>query len=138
VLRQSAQSQAPTHLVACRYKESFTSTGGMSRSFTSTYAAIDTKATRQLVRLERNPSKKVCVRYTCLYMAYLRHCTQQRSDCCYGSMYPGCVTLLGQGRLLLHPTNIWLGHWLLQGYVRLHTTLGDLNLELYCDITPRT
>ena len=25
-----------------------------------------------------------------------------------------------------------------KGYVRLHTTHGDLNLELHCDITPRT
>jgi hypothetical protein len=31
----------------------------MSRAFTSTYAAVDTKATRQLVRLDRNPTKKV-------------------------------------------------------------------------------
>ncbi|KAL6755661.1 hypothetical protein V8C86DRAFT_2672816 [Haematococcus lacustris] len=65
-----------------KYKESFTSTGDMSRSFTSTYAAINTKATRQLVRIDRNPTKKA--------------------------------------------------------YVRLHTSLGDLNLELHCDITPRT
>ncbi|GFH12881.1 uncharacterized protein HaLaN_08650, partial [Haematococcus lacustris] len=65
-----------------KYRESFTSTGDMSRSFTSTYAAINTKATRQLVRIDRNPTKKA--------------------------------------------------------YVRLHTSLGDLNLELHCDITPRT
>lgn len=25
-----------------------------------------------------------------------------------------------------------------KGYVRLHTTHGDLNIELHCDITPRT
>ena len=25
-----------------------------------------------------------------------------------------------------------------KGYLRLHTNLGDLNLELHCDITPRT
>jgi peptidyl-prolyl cis-trans isomerase-like protein 2 len=25
-----------------------------------------------------------------------------------------------------------------KGYVQLHTTHGDLNLELHCDITPRT
>ena len=25
-----------------------------------------------------------------------------------------------------------------KGYLRLHTTLGDLNLELHCDIVPRT
>ena len=24
-----------------------------------------------------------------------------------------------------------------KGYMRLHTNLGDLNLELHCDITPR-
>ncbi len=25
-----------------------------------------------------------------------------------------------------------------KGYLRLHTSLGDLNLELHCDIAPRT
>lgn len=25
-----------------------------------------------------------------------------------------------------------------KGYIRLHTTHGDLNIELHCDITPRT
>ena len=25
-----------------------------------------------------------------------------------------------------------------KGYLRLHTNLGDLNLELHCDIAPRT
>jgi peptidyl-prolyl cis-trans isomerase-like protein 2 len=25
-----------------------------------------------------------------------------------------------------------------KGYLRLHTTLGDLNIELHCDIAPRT
>lgn len=25
-----------------------------------------------------------------------------------------------------------------KGYVKLHTTHGDLNIELHCDITPRT
>lgn len=25
-----------------------------------------------------------------------------------------------------------------KGYVQLHTTHGDLNIELHCDITPRT
>ncbi|KAL6761449.1 hypothetical protein V8C86DRAFT_2533923, partial [Haematococcus lacustris] len=51
--------------------------------FTSTYAAINiTKATRQLMRIDCNLTKKA--------------------------------------------------------YVRLHTSLGDLNLELHCDITPRT
>ena len=25
-----------------------------------------------------------------------------------------------------------------KGYMRLHTTLGDLNVELHCDIAPRT
>mmetsp|Transcript_5593 Transcript_5593/g.12389 ORF Transcript_5593/g.12389 Transcript_5593/m.12389 type:complete len:652 (+) Transcript_5593:259-2214(+) len=61
---------------------SFTSAGGMSRSFTSTVANVNTKADRQMKRFERNPSKK--------------------------------------------------------GYVRLHTNLGDLNVELHCDIAPRT
>lgn len=28
-------------------------------------------------------------------------------------------------------------HFYLQGYVRLHTNLGDINLELHCDIVPR-
>lgn len=57
----SAQWSSPDVHLTCspRYKESFTSTGAMSRSFTSTYAAIDTKASRQLVRLDRNPNKKV-------------------------------------------------------------------------------
>jgi peptidyl-prolyl cis-trans isomerase-like protein 2 len=25
-----------------------------------------------------------------------------------------------------------------KGYLRLHTSLGDLNIELHCDIAPRT
>lgn len=43
----------------CRYIESFQSTGQLSRSFTSTYAPVHTKTTRLLVRMDRNPKKKV-------------------------------------------------------------------------------
>eukprot|EP00983_Pelagomonas_calceolata_P099858 1158507-Pelagomonas_calceolata.AAC.5 len=38
-------------------------------------------------------------------------------------------------------TNPWtcaLPHACRQGYVRMHTTMGDLNIELHCDIAPRT
>mmetsp|Transcript_34870 Transcript_34870/g.62713 ORF Transcript_34870/g.62713 Transcript_34870/m.62713 type:complete len:701 (-) Transcript_34870:235-2337(-) len=65
-----------------KYENSFTSTGAMSRGFTSTCMAISSTNTRERRRIDRNPSKK--------------------------------------------------------GYVRLHTSLGDLNLELHCDIVPRT
>lgn len=65
-----------------KYIEGSGTTGAMARSFTSTVAAHTTKSQRQMIRLDRNPTKK--------------------------------------------------------GYVRLHTSLGDLNVELHCDIVPRT
>lgn len=65
-----------------RYTASAHTTGDASRSFTSSVRSVVTKNKLEMIRVDRNPSKK--------------------------------------------------------GYVRLHTNLGDLNLELHCDIVPRT
>jgi hypothetical protein len=50
----------------------------------------------------------------------------------------GCAhspTLTQSQRLPLHGHTRRVAH---TGYLRLHTSLGDLNLELHCDIAPRT
>lgn len=59
-----------------RYTESFSTTGAASRSFTSTYAAVHTAATRTLRRLDRNPTKKGYVRvHTNLGEGHVMACT---------------------------------------------------------------
>ncbi len=65
---RAVKCAAPDSLgCVCRYEaeghvkwvESFSTTGQASQSFTSSYASVHTKATRKLVRKDRNPSKKV-------------------------------------------------------------------------------
>ncbi len=65
-----------------RWVEGAHTSGGASRSFTSSVMETQLTNKRLMTRFNRNPSKK--------------------------------------------------------GYVRMHTSLGDINLELHCDIVPRT
>ncbi|GMH41521.1 hypothetical protein BSKO_09431 [Bryopsis sp. KO-2023] len=65
-----------------KYETAMETTGGMSRSFTSTIMNPQTVNSRVLMRVDRNPKKK--------------------------------------------------------GYLKMHTNMGDINIELRCDVAPRT
>lgn len=71
----------------------------------------------------------------------------KRVSWCWG----GCCRQHTSGAGLLDMAQIWLRHhpnkptapspppwFFLAAYLRLHTSLGDLNIELHCDLAPRT
>jgi len=112
------------HLCAHRWIEGAHTTGGASRSFTSSVMTTVTRNERQMTRFNRNPAKK----------GYVRMHTNLG-----GQLLPDiCCACFGQWSHFLPLKNLNLPAPQCRFFRLAHSCTGDINLELHCDIVPRT